>query len=168
MVESALFREGMSWLGSAVNIITTDGTAGRHGFTASAVCSVTDTPPTLLVCMNRTVSSHEAFLQNKALCVNVLGGDHQPLANGFASRRLSMDDRFGLAEWTRLKTQAPALVGATVNFDCIIDKVTSVGTHDVLFCTVQAVSLADNREGLIWLGRSYHNLQDPAAFGRQF
>ncbi|WP_252405960.1 flavin reductase, partial [Escherichia coli] len=44
------FRAGMARLGAAVNIITTDGPGGRAGFTASAVCSVTDTPPTLLVC----------------------------------------------------------------------------------------------------------------------
>ena len=47
------FRDAMARLGAAVNIITTGGPAGRGGFTASAVCSVTDEPPTLLVCMNR-------------------------------------------------------------------------------------------------------------------
>lgn len=44
-VEKQDFRDAMARLGSAVNIITTDGPAGRAGFTASAVCSVTDTPP---------------------------------------------------------------------------------------------------------------------------
>jgi flavin reductase (DIM6/NTAB) family NADH-FMN oxidoreductase RutF len=39
------FRDAMAQVGAAVNIITTDGPAGRAGFTASAVCSVTDTPP---------------------------------------------------------------------------------------------------------------------------
>ena len=39
----AQFREGMSRLGAAVTVLTTDGPAGRHGMTASAVCSVTDT-----------------------------------------------------------------------------------------------------------------------------
>jgi hypothetical protein len=48
------FRDAMARLGAAVNIVTTDGTAGRAGFTASAVCSVTDDPPTLLVCLNRS------------------------------------------------------------------------------------------------------------------
>jgi hypothetical protein len=38
------FRDAMAQVGAAVNIITTDGPAGRAGFTASAVCSVTDTP----------------------------------------------------------------------------------------------------------------------------
>lgn len=50
------FRDAMAQVGAAVNIITTDGPAGRAGFTASAVCSVTDEPPTLLVCLNRSAS----------------------------------------------------------------------------------------------------------------
>ncbi|MDB0326552.1 flavin reductase, partial [Acinetobacter baumannii] len=41
------------------------------------VCSVTDTPPTLLVCMNQAASSHAHFLDNKILTVNVLGAHHE-------------------------------------------------------------------------------------------
>ncbi len=51
LADKASFRDAMAHVGAAVNIITTDGPAGRAGFTASAVCSVTDTPPTLLVCL---------------------------------------------------------------------------------------------------------------------
>ena len=47
-VDQQIFRQGMSNLGAAVNVITTQGRSGMAGFTASAVCSVTDTPPTLL------------------------------------------------------------------------------------------------------------------------
>ena len=54
MVDTRLFRNGMSLLGGAVTVITTDGDAGRFGFTATAVTSVTDEPPTLLVCMKAT------------------------------------------------------------------------------------------------------------------
>ena len=53
MTDTAAFRDGMALLAGAVNVITTDGPHGRAGFTATAVCSVTDQPPTLLVCMNR-------------------------------------------------------------------------------------------------------------------
>lgn len=49
MVDVTQFRNAMAMLGGAVSVITTDGPAGRFGFTASAVCSVTDAPPTLLV-----------------------------------------------------------------------------------------------------------------------
>ncbi|MDG9697424.1 flavin reductase, partial [Streptomyces sp. DH17] len=40
----------MANLGAAVNVVTSAGDAGRVGFTATAVCSVSDTPPMLLVC----------------------------------------------------------------------------------------------------------------------
>ncbi|MET0746456.1 MAG: flavin reductase, partial [Microvirga sp.] len=39
------FREGMSRVAGAVHLVTTDGPAGRAGFTATAVTPVTDDPP---------------------------------------------------------------------------------------------------------------------------
>ncbi|MPT25288.1 MAG: flavin reductase, partial [Starkeya sp.] len=52
-VEAGLYREAMSRLVAAVHVITTHGAEGRAGFTATAVASVSDSPPTLLVCLNR-------------------------------------------------------------------------------------------------------------------
>ena len=52
-VAPAQFREAMSQLGAAVHVVTTAGPAGPAGFTATAVCSVSDQPATLLVCLNR-------------------------------------------------------------------------------------------------------------------
>ena len=81
MIEAADFRNAMSLLSSAVNVVTTAGASGVHGFTASAVCSVTDTPPTLLVCMNQASRSHAHFIENKILSVNVLGAQHQQIGH---------------------------------------------------------------------------------------
>lgn len=52
MVEVSQFKDAMAQLATAVHIVTTSGETGQHGFTASAVCGVTDSPPTLLVCVN--------------------------------------------------------------------------------------------------------------------
>ncbi|HCK30588.1 MAG TPA: flavin reductase, partial [Acinetobacter ursingii] len=93
MIEASDFRNAMSLLSSAVSVVTTAGASGRYGFTASAVCSVTDTPPTLLVCMNQASSSHAHFLENKILTVNVLGADHQHISQAFSSK-LSPEQRF--------------------------------------------------------------------------
>ena len=69
------FRNAMAHMSAAVNIITTDGEAGRCGITATAVCSVTDTPPTLMVCVNRNSAMNAVFKANGRLCVNVLSGE---------------------------------------------------------------------------------------------
>ncbi len=81
------FRDAMAQVGAAVNVITTDGPAGRAGFTASAVCSVTDTPPTLLVCLNRSASVWPTFRQHQALCVNTLAAGQESLSTSLAVKR---------------------------------------------------------------------------------
>src|ERR1700709_1935400 len=87
-----LFREAMAHLSAAVNIITTDGPHGRCGMTASAVCSVTDHPPPMLVCVNQSSAAHAVFEGNGRICINVLPGNQQELARHFAGMtRLPMN-----------------------------------------------------------------------------
>ncbi len=158
MIEASGFREAMSLLTTAVNVVTTNGDTGRHGFTASAVCSVTDTPPTLLVCMNQASRSHSHFIDNKTLSVNVLGAQHQQLSNVFASR-LSSVERFAHGAWTELSTGAPVLEDALVSFDCEIEQVQEVGTHSVFMCRVVAIKQSGsadiNDESLVYFNRAY-------------
>ncbi|MBP2170677.1 flavin reductase [Erwinia toletana] len=156
-VEKQEFRNAMSRLGAAVNIITTDGPGGRAGFTASAVCSVTDSPPTLLVCLNRSASVHPAFTENQALCVNTLAAGHESLSNLFGGKT-TMAERFIAAEWSTLVTGSPILAGAVASFDCKVTQVVSVGTHDILFCEAQALVCNDDTHGLIYFDRGYHHL----------
>src|ERR1700738_2473935 len=100
VVDHNMFRSAMSRLGAAVNLITSDGPAGRHGLTASAVCSVTDDPPTVLVCINRASASHDIFSGNRRVCVNVLGGRHEELAMHFAgATKVPMVERFAWDIW---------------------------------------------------------------------
>ena len=156
-VDKQDFRDAMARLGSAVNIITTDGPAGRAGFTASAVCSVTDTPPTLLVCLNRSAPVYSVFQQNQTLCVNTLCAEHESLSNLFGGKT-PMEMRFSAARWSTLVTGCPVLSGAVASFDCHITQVISVGTHDILFCQAAAVIHHDDQHGLAYFDRCYHPL----------
>ncbi|HEY9224362.1 MAG TPA: pyrimidine utilization flavin reductase protein F [Variovorax sp.] len=156
-MQKADYRNAMSRLGAAVNIITTDGPAGRAGFTASAVCSVTDEPPTLLICLNRTASVYPAFEANGVLCVNVLAPGHQALSGVFGGKT-PMDERFAAGRWHAGTTGSPMLDGAAVSFDCRVVRRTAVGTHDVLFCEVAAITLGDTAHGLVYFDRRYHGL----------
>jgi flavin reductase len=158
-VEKQAYREAMARLGAAVSVITTDGPGGRAGFTASAVCSVTDTPPTLLVCANRSNDSYPAMKTNAVLCVNTLAGAHEELSPVFAGLTdHTMAARFEGATWHTLQTGAPVLDGALVAFDCRIAQIVEVGTHDVFICTVDAVEVGQMHEGLIYYARGYHRI----------
>jgi flavin reductase len=156
-VTRAAFRGAMARLGAAVNVITSDGPGGRAGFTASAVCSVTDSPPTLLVCLNRAASVYPAVVENRVLCVNVLAHGHEEISALFGGQT-PMEERFAVGEWTVLRTGAPVLTGAMVSFDCRVSQVVNVGTHDVMMCEVVALGMGTGEAGLVYFDRRYHRV----------
>lgn len=162
-VSQQLFREALGRLGAAVNIITTDGAFGRHGLTASAVCSVSDAPPTVLACVNRNAGAHEHLLRNGVMCINMLGGRHQSLSDRFGRRGVEVCDRFAAAQWKTISTGSPVLVDATASLDCVITDVKTVGTHSVIFGEVRHVELSSTTESLIYFNRNYHRLASTAA-----
>src|SRR5207253_5127235 len=85
-VEPAAFRDAMSRLGAAVHVITTAGPGGKTGATATAVCSVSDAPPTLLMCLNRRSQTNPVVVENGVFCVNTLGDGGAETDDIFAGR----------------------------------------------------------------------------------
>lgn len=162
--EQLSFRSGMAKLGAAVHVITSDGVAGKAGIAASAVCSVTDTPPTLLVCVNQQSSAHDSLIRNGVLCVNTLSASHESLSRRFGAG-VSVDERFAGTVWSTLSTGSPVLEDALVAFDCKVVDTVSKGTHSVFFCEVQAVKFNDGESAaaLVYFDRQYHGLQPASA-----
>jgi flavin reductase len=154
--EQTAFREAMSRLGAAVHVITTAGPAGKAGTTATAVCSVTDAPPTLLVCLNRRSQTNPAVLHNGVFCINTLGHGGAEIADLFAGRTgVQGADRFATGDWSVLATGSPVLTAAAVAFDCRIMEVRSVGSHNVFFGAVEAVRLGASGPVLVYHERAY-------------
>jgi flavin reductase len=155
-VEAATFREAMSRLGAAVHVITTAGPGGKTGATATAVCSVSDAPPTLLMCLNRRSKTNPAVVENGVFCVNTLGEGGAEIADIFAGRTgVRGTDRFATGEWTVLATGSPVLSTAVVAFDCRIIEVRAVASHNVFFGAVEAVRLGPGGPALVYHERAY-------------
>ena len=164
MVESIAFRNAMCRLGAAVNVLTTDGEGGLAGLTASAVCSVTDGPPTLLACINANARQYERYIRNGVLCINVLHGSQEDVSRRFSgAEALSIEERFALTPWITLATGAPVLEDALLSFDCRISSVSRVGTHGVFYCQVEQIRDSGQQESLLYFDRQYHRLTAAAA-----
>jgi flavin reductase len=153
---SQAYRDAMARLSAAVHVITTDGEGGRAGVTASAVASVTDDPPTLLVCLNRRSRINPIFKQNCVLAVNTLRAGQEDLSAMFAGRGgVAMQDRFDEGRWTRLATGSPILTDALVSFDGRITAVQEVGTHSVFFVEVIETAIGEPGSALVYYHRAY-------------
>ena len=159
-VSRAEFREAMAHLPAAVNILTTSGPSGRCGITVSAVCSVTDTPPTLLVCINRSSEMHDVFTANGRVCVNVLGGHQKELALHFAGfTKVSMEERFTWDIWD-FTQDLPVLKDALVTAIGTIKDAKPMGSHSVLFVAVERIRTRSGGQSLVYFRRAFHRL-DP-------
>ncbi|MFZ1992081.1 MAG: flavin reductase family protein [Alphaproteobacteria bacterium] len=157
----ARFLNAMSSAATTVNVVTTDGIAGRFGATVSAMASVSaDTDkPTLLVCIYRNGASATAILGNGAFCLNVLRADQSHISDAFAGkRRPDAGDKFAVAEWTRGPTGSPRLIDPLVAFDCRVTNHLTVVTHEVVFGAVEDIFMAAGSP-LVYANRAYGTVQ---------
>jgi flavin reductase (DIM6/NTAB) family NADH-FMN oxidoreductase RutF len=152
------FLLGMSHAACTVNVVTTDGVAGRHGVTVSAMVSVSaDTPqPTLLVCIHNMSPVADAVLKNGVFCVSVLRDDQAHISEHFAGREAAHGAaKFDCTRWTTQVTGAPRVLDALVAFDCRVTASERVGSHFVVFGSVQDIHVAGGGAPLIYANRAY-------------
>jgi flavin reductase len=155
-VGAEVFRDAMCRLGAAVHVVTTAGPAGKAGFTATAVCSVSDAPPTLLVCLNRKSEGGPILRENRVFCINTLGADSQAIADVFAGRTGAVRaERFAIGSWSTLKSGAPALATSVVAFDCRVIDIRAVASHNVIFGAVVDIRLGPAGPALVYHNRAY-------------
>jgi flavin reductase (NADH)/flavin reductase len=129
----------MRHLAAHVCLITTVAADGaRRGLTATAVCSVSADPPTLLCCVNRQIAPFVAIRESGIFAVNVLGVRDRELAERFASE-IQGEARFDTGVWIELATGAPVLESALATFDCRLTRLEEVATHGILFGEILAV-----------------------------
>lgn len=152
------FLGGMSHAACTVNIITTDGPAGRAGVTVSAMASVSaDTPrPTLLVCVHHLSPAADKIIENGHFVVNVLKDDQAYISDTFAGRfKDTVEDKFDCADWVNMPSGAPRVVDPLVGFDCRIASFEKVGTHYVFIGEVHEIFSAKQGSPLVYANRAY-------------
>jgi flavin reductase (DIM6/NTAB) family NADH-FMN oxidoreductase RutF len=158
----AAFIRAMRAVASSVTVVTTGGTAGRHGATVSAFCSVSADPPSVLVCLKADSRIARAVAANGAFCVNVLPRARADIANRFAGQDdHRLGDRFEGIDCAG--EPVPAIAGATA-FLCRLKDSLESGSHRIFVGHVENV-LEGAAEPLAYLNGAYHRVvpQSPAA-----
>ena len=156
-IDATQFKLGMRSLAHAVNVVTAAHAGHRYGMTATAVCSATAEPPTVLVCLNRASATYAAVMKSKAFCANVLRAEDSDLSNLFSGAQ-SGEGRFKSREWSRLATGSPALLDALVSFDCRVIKKLVHGSHTVFLGQVVQVLFGKKGRPLLYAEGQYSKL----------
>ncbi|KPQ08318.1 MAG: flavin reductase (NADH) [Rhodobacteraceae bacterium HLUCCA12] len=158
-VDPADFRAAMARFPGAVTIITTRVPEERRGITATAVCSVTAEPPSLLVCVNEKTGTCQGILQTGRFAVNLLPDPSHDLAMRFAGAGgITGEDKFAQGDWRADGQGLPILANARVAFSCELSDAVRAGSHHVLIGRIVDIHHGEG-EALVFEQSRFHRLQ---------
>ena len=160
MANEEVFKKGMSLLAGGVTIISTGTGTERRGITATAVCSLSANPPSLVACVNKDTGTAQLIKESGVFAVNVLGQNHMDLSMVFAGATgLSGEHRFAHGNWAEHDNRVPYLDDAIAAFICETVEIVSHGTHYAFIGNVTDVVLINEDEmPIAWMGSSFHSL----------
>jgi flavin reductase len=151
------FRKAMRGVASSVFLVTTRGPEGNAGMTATAVCSLSFDPVSVLICVNRSTSFIRALEASGRFALNILSRDDEEIAKAFGSPA-GRHHRFGLGDWYELDGM-PALRSSLSTIVCNVASHTDFGSHRIF---VGQVSRVDNRHSgpeLLYCEGAFRSLQ---------
>jgi flavin reductase (DIM6/NTAB) family NADH-FMN oxidoreductase RutF len=147
------FRTLMSEFPSGVAIVTTTDDEGRPwGMTCSSLCSLSVSPPTLLVCLRAESPTLAALVKRGSFAVNLLHDGARSAAELFASGR---PKRFDLLRWQSGRSGPHLVDAAHAIADCRVSRTEHAGSHVIVLGTVVAVTHQDGHVPLLYGRRRY-------------
>ncbi len=153
-------RQGMRSLASGVCVVSglkDDGE--RAAMTASSVTSVSDDPPSLLVCVNKAARMDDVLFHSEYFCVNILSSDHQDVSEICATPETG-EERFSVGSWSRHEKNGLHYINnAPAVFICHKQRVVDHGTHSIYIANVDEVLVSDKKhQHLVYADGRYHYL----------
>jgi flavin reductase (DIM6/NTAB) family NADH-FMN oxidoreductase RutF len=149
------FRTSMRSAAASIALITTrDATGQRFGMAVTSWASVSMSPPSVLVTINRAASIHPVITASGKFCLNIMGEGHGALLQHF-SRSDMREKRFASGDWAEGANGLPVLRDAISSQLCSVDAASDYGTHTIFVGRVDDVILlhppSANAAPLIWM-----------------
>lgn len=142
------FKAAMRKLAATVTIVTTSHEGAPHGMPATAVTSLSDNPPSLLVCINRSASMHGPTTRSRHFCVNLLTQDQAELCAEFGTR--VGGDRFNVGEWRVGLHDLPHMATAAAAIFCTVEEQLDFGTHTIFVGRIDEIAMGAAADPLVY------------------
>jgi flavin reductase len=155
-IDQEAFKKALRGWTSGVTVVTSRSGDKVHGMTVSAFSSVSADPPLVLVCANRSSTTHGIIEEGGLFTVNILASHQQDVSNVFASSKHE-DSRLQRVGWTEGETGAPLIDQALASLECRVASAHQEGSHTIYIGRVEAVHTSD-AEPLVYYQGGYRSL----------
>ncbi|PTQ75326.1 flavin reductase family protein [Celeribacter persicus] len=161
-ITKELFRTSMALFPGAVTLITVGAGPARRGLTATAVCSLTDEPPSLLICVNRKVEACAEITRAGQFSVQLLAEDGDALAMRFAGAGgVRGAEKFAEGAWSEFDMGLPSLDTALASLACTVTSESDNGSHRVFIGRIEEARLRPEAgKALVYAHARFHRLQE--------
>jgi flavin reductase ActVB len=156
---SAAFRDAMGRLAAGIVMVTTYVDGRPWGLTVSACCSVTVSPPMLLVSLGTTTTSARTIDASGRFGVSILG-DHLIDTARFGSARNQPKFVERFCDGQRALA-SPVIAGAISHVDCRVEQAIVASDHTLFLGSVEHVVPGpgpSDASPLVYHSRRYHSL----------
>lgn len=137
-----------------VVVVTAADDDGPRGITVSSFCSVSLTPPLVLICIMKDARAHAAIDRGRFF-VNVLAEDQGPVSDHFATPNLSSREQFESIP----TTSDPLLLDGCLGYlRCRVVGRVEQGDHTIFFGEVESADLGREAKPLVFYSRRYWGL----------
>ncbi len=144
------FRAVMRRFASSLTIVTTEHGGRRAGMIATACCSVSAGPPSIVVGVNRNSTAWPVITQRGMFACNLLGDQHSLLVQPFSTGKTAGPQRFESGDWKEHNTGIPYLVDALGVLFCSVAANLTFGTHTLFVGKVEETLCPIDGVPLLW------------------
>ena len=143
--DAGLLRDAMRRGAGGVSVVTTGRGPDRNGMTVTSAISLSMSPPTMLVAVDRGTSTWPVLVAAGHFAVNMPSARQVAVAERFAGRGgLKGAARYAGADWFRLGSGTWGLADALAVIDCRIEEIIERHSHAIVLGTVLAVHPGDD------------------------
>jgi flavin reductase (DIM6/NTAB) family NADH-FMN oxidoreductase RutF len=153
-IDDALFKRAMSHFASGVTVVTTEHDGKPYGMTVASFASLSLHPPLVLVCIEKSVKSHDAIAAAGRFGVSILGAAQADVSGRFASKS---DDKFSGMSVTRGELGVPLIDGAICALECNVSAQLPGGDHTIFVGEVLHAQTADGAP-LVYFKSGYREI----------
>jgi flavin reductase (DIM6/NTAB) family NADH-FMN oxidoreductase RutF len=164
-VDAEAFKAAMRVLAGGVVMVTARRGERLWGLTISACCSISASPPQVLISLAQTASCLPAVLETGRFGLSVLRAGQRSLAElGAAPGARKEVDAFVVSGGP--EGRVAMIAGALAHLDCSVDRVFDVADHKLIIGNVEHAAVAGANEleepgPLLYFNRTFHTLGDP-------
>jgi flavin reductase (DIM6/NTAB) family NADH-FMN oxidoreductase RutF len=154
-IDDAQFKAAMSHFASGVTVVTTELDGTPYGMTVASFASLSLHPPLVLICIEKSVKSHDAIAAAKKFGVSILAHEQAEISGRFATKKI--EDKFAGVAVRRGELGLPLIEGAITTLECRVHDQLPGGDHSIFVGEVIEAGTSDGAP-LVYYGSGYHQL----------